>query len=95
MQESIFSIRVLGRFSLGLLPAPVDGQLCQEARERWHVSCILGTQVQGRGADRVLGMKDQSRKEAEVLRVQDWDRLKGSGGFKEFPPEKRRVGSNC
>lgn len=65
-QESIFSIRVLGRFSLGLLPAPVDGQLCQEARERWHVSCILGTQVRGCGADRVLGV-NQSRKEAAVV----------------------------
>lgn len=66
-QESIFSIRVLGRFSLGLLPAPVDRQLCQEARERWHVSCILGTQVRGCGADRVLGVKAQSRKEAAVV----------------------------
>ena len=66
-QESIFSIRVLGRFFLGLLPAPVDRQLCQEARERCRVSCILRTQVRGHGADRVLGVKAQSRREAAAV----------------------------
>ena len=83
MEESLFSLRVLGGFSLGgfedwgrlsVAASTNGGTILPVGRVRMACQRSPGIQVQGRGAGRGLAVRDQSRKEAEVVR----DSLRGS-----------------